>query len=96
MLESLFDKVADLEACNFIKKRLQHRSFPLKFAKFLRTSISKNICERLFLILLVYYVLICQYLIVQPVLSFFQYKHQILIKIILILIHSEAATRGVL
>ena len=26
-------------ACNFIKKRLQHRFFPVKFAKFLRTSI---------------------------------------------------------
>ena len=26
------------EACNFIKKRLWHRSFPVSFAKFLRTS----------------------------------------------------------
>ena len=25
------------EACNFIKKRLQHWCFPVKFAKFLRT-----------------------------------------------------------
>ena len=25
-------------ACNFIKKRLQHRRFPVKFANFLRTS----------------------------------------------------------
>ena len=30
---------------NFIKKRLQYRCFPVKFAKFLRTPISKNICE---------------------------------------------------
>ena len=38
MLESLFNKnkVAGL-VCNFIKKRLQHRYFPLKIAKFLRT-----------------------------------------------------------
>ena len=27
------------QACNFIKKRLQHRCFPMKFAKFLRTPI---------------------------------------------------------
>ena len=35
--------------CNFIKKRLQHRCFPMKFAKFLRIPILKNICERLLL-----------------------------------------------
>ena len=29
--------------------RLQNRCFPVKFAKFLRTSILKNICERLLL-----------------------------------------------
>ena len=34
---------------NFIKKRLQHRSFHVKFAKFLRTPILKSICERLLL-----------------------------------------------
>ena len=34
---------------NFIKKRLQHRCFPAKFAKFLRTPISKDIYERLLL-----------------------------------------------
>ena len=38
-----------LEACNFIKKRLQLRCFPLNFAKFLRTPILKNIYERLLL-----------------------------------------------
>ena len=32
---------------NFIKKRLQHRCFAVKFAKFLRTLILKNICIRL-------------------------------------------------
>ena len=30
-----------------IKKRLQHRCFPVKFAKFLRTPILRNICQRL-------------------------------------------------
>ena len=38
VLESLFDKVGRLKACNFIKIRLQHKSFPMKFAKFLKTS----------------------------------------------------------
>ena len=38
-----------LQVCNFIKKRLQHWCFPVKFAKFLRTSVLKKICERLLL-----------------------------------------------
>ena len=43
---------ADPKACNSIKKnRIQNRCFPVKFAKFLRTPIFKNICKRLFLIL---------------------------------------------
>ena len=36
MLESLFKKVAGLKGYNIIKKRLQHRLFPVTFAKFLR------------------------------------------------------------
>ena len=48
VLESLFKKVAALQACNFIKKRPQHRCFPVNIAKFLRLPIFKNICERLF------------------------------------------------
>ena len=36
-----------LQAYNFIKKRLRQRCFPVQFAKILRTSILKNICERL-------------------------------------------------
>ena len=32
-----FSKVAILKACNFVNKRLQHRCFPVKFAKNLRT-----------------------------------------------------------
>ena len=31
----------------FIKKRLQHRCFPVSIAKFLRTPILKNICKQL-------------------------------------------------
>ena len=42
MLESVFNKVAGLQACNFIKKRLQHGCFPVKFVKFLRTPFSDN------------------------------------------------------
>ena len=37
MLESLFNKVAGLKACNFIKERLKHSCFPVNNAKFLRT-----------------------------------------------------------
>ena len=48
MLESLFNKVAG-QACNFIKKRLQHRCFPVKIVKLVRTPILKNTCERLLL-----------------------------------------------
>ena len=33
MMEFLFNKVAGLQAWGFIKKRLQHRSFSVKFAK---------------------------------------------------------------
>ena len=38
VLESLFNKVPGLQACNFIKKRLQQRCFPVNIAKFLRTA----------------------------------------------------------
>ena len=34
VLESLFNEVACLETCNFIKKRFQHRCFPMNIAKF--------------------------------------------------------------
>ena len=46
---TLFNKVAVPEACSSIKKRLQHRCFPVYIAKFLRTAILKNIYERLLL-----------------------------------------------
>ena len=36
-------------ACNFIKKRLQHRCFPANIGKILKTPILRNICERLLL-----------------------------------------------
>ena len=38
-VEVSLNKVA---ACNFIEKRLQHRCFPVKSVKFLRTSFSEN------------------------------------------------------
>ena len=41
----LFNKVEGLQVCNCIKKRLQHRCFPLNIAGFLKTSILKTICE---------------------------------------------------
>ena len=42
MFESLIKKVAGLKAWNFIKKRLQHRCFSEKFAKFLKTPFLQN------------------------------------------------------
>ena len=36
-------------AANLLKKRLWHGCFPVNIAKFLRTSICKNNCERLLL-----------------------------------------------
>ena len=38
MLESLFTKVAELKACNPIKKRLQHSCFPANLGKSLKTA----------------------------------------------------------
>ena len=46
---SIKERVLKNLACNFIIKRLQHKYFLVKLAKFLRTSIFKNICERLLL-----------------------------------------------
>ena len=43
-----FNENANLQSCDFIKKRLQHKCFPVNTAKFLRTRVLKNICERLF------------------------------------------------
>ena len=49
MLESLFNKVAGMKTGNFIIKKLQHRCFPVKFAKFLRTSFLQNTSDGCFL-----------------------------------------------
>ena len=38
----------------YYQKRPQHRHFPVNIAKFLRTPISKNICKRLLLIVVIY------------------------------------------
>ena len=37
-MESLFNKVVDLQACNFIKKGLQYSCFTVKFAKFQKNT----------------------------------------------------------
>ena len=42
VLESLFSKVTRLKICKFIKKRLQHRCFPVNTANFLRKLHLKN------------------------------------------------------
>ena len=41
--------------CNFVKKRLQHSCFLVNIAKFLRTPILKNFCERLLLKILMFF-----------------------------------------
>ena len=43
------NEVAGLRPATLLKRRLQHRYFPVNIAKLLRTPILKNICERLFL-----------------------------------------------
>ena len=43
------NQVADLQSASFLQKRFQHKCFPVKFAKLLRTPILKNICKRLLL-----------------------------------------------
>ena len=35
-LESLFNKSAGMKPCNFIKKKLLHRCFPVNFVKFFK------------------------------------------------------------
>ena len=49
-LESLLNKVTSPQACNFTKKRLQHRCFPVNLAKFLWTPILKSVlCNKILL-----------------------------------------------
>ena len=43
VLEFLFNKVVDVQVCNFIKNRLQHRYFPVNIAQILRKTFLKNI-----------------------------------------------------
>ena len=52
MLESLFDKVTGLMACNSIKKRLQDRCFSLNVAKFCKIFKNSFFIEYLWLLLL--------------------------------------------
>ena len=47
-------KLQGLQPSNFIKKRLQHRSFPVNNVKFLRTPILKSICEQLLLLIVIF------------------------------------------
>ena len=45
----LFNQVAGLQICNFLKKRFHRRCFSVNIAKFLKKLILKKICERLLL-----------------------------------------------
>ena len=40
---SLFNEIAGLKAYNFIKKRLQHRCFPVNIAKFVRAYFKEHL-----------------------------------------------------
>ena len=42
VLESLFKKASGLQACKFIKKRFQHRYFPVKLARFSRALLYRT------------------------------------------------------
>ena len=42
-----FNKAAGHQACNFIKKILQHRCYLVNIRKFIRRPTLKNICEQL-------------------------------------------------
>ena len=48
-VEAFFNKVAGLDPASFLKRQLQHKCFPVKFAKLLRTPTLKNIYKRLLL-----------------------------------------------
>ena len=44
-----FNKVPGLSSATLLKKRLQHRCFPVNITEFLRAPILKNVCRRLLL-----------------------------------------------
>ena len=49
VLESLFKKASGPQACNLIKKRLQHRYFPVNLARFSRVIFLQEISGGSFL-----------------------------------------------
>ena len=49
VLELRFNNLPDLRTCNFIKKRLQRKCFPVNCAKFTTAPILYNICQQLVL-----------------------------------------------
>ena len=54
MLESPFNRLASFKTSNFLKKRLQHRYFPVNNVKFLGILILIKICEQMLLPFLVF------------------------------------------
>ena len=47
MLEFVFNKVAGLQACSFVKKRLQHSCYLVKYAKNFKNTF---FTERIFIV----------------------------------------------
>ena len=54
-MESLSNNNVDLKACNVIKKRLQHKCFPVNITKSLRVSIFKSSATGCFCLLSILY-----------------------------------------
>ena len=48
VLESLFKKASGLQACKFIKMRLEHRYFCVKLARFSRALLLQNTSDSCF------------------------------------------------
>ena len=51
VLETLYNKEACRKACNFTKKRHQHRCFPANIAKFLKTLFYFSINQKTVIIM---------------------------------------------
>ena len=58
VLEFLFNKVAGIQFATLLKKGFYYRCFPLNFAKFLRTIVSKNSSNGIFCIFVLWIIIL--------------------------------------
>ena len=54
-IQEFFQQYPWCKLWNIVKKRLQHKCFPVNMARFLRTPILENFCERLLLKILMFF-----------------------------------------